>query len=448
MALKGRKKEPQDVEPRLRKNLISLYNSVFYWANPEGLQPIGAFLDLPSKVDYPTYTKVVVNPICMNMIEARMKGGLYKKEQELMADLMLMFANCRFFNQEMSQVFQDADTLEKVLVERAKQLELVIPEKPVVEERPILTNEVKAHAQTPGGKSRKSFTPKCPSRKRKVIENTVTPKMKCLKVELKKVDIEREAVVEGERMGRRVKAPVSYIEPSLKDKMRQGAAPRFKIAPKIKSFKVEMKKVEMEEAVEVERLKRRVKEVVSYLEPSLKDKMRRGSVPPPSTRPLPAKSQHDLKVQKLNHKPHNSLGAYKIPKKDKSATSGPALPIQNHVQPSRRSKHSTISLPEKIKALYNKLKYYKDAKGSQLALPFMQLPSRKDYPDYYKVIKNPMDLHMISRKRNKYETLEDAVEDFVLVFDNAMQYNVEGSQIFRNAKTLSRVAQHWRPEEI
>ena len=448
MALKGRKKEPQDVEPRLRKNLRSLYNSVFHWANPEGLQPIGAFLDLPSKVDYPTYTKVVVNPICMNMIEARMKGGLYKKEQELMADLMLMFANCRFFNQEMSQVFQDADTLEKVLVERAKQLELVIPEKPVVEERPILTNEVKAHAQTPGGKSRKSFTPKCPSRKRKVIENTVTPKMKCLKVELKKVDIEREAVVEGERMGRRVKALVSYIEPSLKDKMRQGAAPRFKIAPKIKSFKVEMKKVEMEEAVEVERLKRRVKEVVSYLEPSLKNKMRQGSLPPPSTRPLPAKSQHDLKVQKLNHKPHNSLGAYKIPKKDKSSTSGPALPIQNHVQPSRRSKHSTISLPEKIKALYNKLKYYKDAKGSQLALPFMQLPSRKDYPDYYKVIKNPMDLHMISRKRNKYETLEDAVEDFVLVFDNAMQYNVEGSQIFRNAKTLSRVAQHWRPEEI
>ena len=448
MALKGRKKEPQDVERRLRKNLRSLYNSVFHWANPEGLQPIGAFLDLPSKVDYPTYTKVVVNPICMNMIEARMKGGLYKKEQELMADLMLMFANCRFFNQEMSQVFQDADTLEKVLVERAKQLELVIPEKPVVEERPILTNEVKAHAQTPGGKSRKSFTPKCPSRKRKVIENTVTPKMKCLKVELKKVDIEREAVVEGERMGRRTKSVVSYIEPSLKDKMRQGAAPRFKIAPKIKSFKVEMKKVEMEEAVEVERLKRRVKEVVSYLEPSLKDKMRQGSLPPPSTRPLPAKSQHDLKVPKLNHKPHNSLGAYKIPKKDKSSTSGPALPIQNHVQPSRRSKHSTISLPEKIKALYNKLKYYKDAKGSQLALPFMQLPSRKDYPDYYKVIKNPMDLHMISRKRNKYETLEDAVEDFVLVFDNAMQYNVEGSQIFRNAKTLSRVAQHWRPEEI
>ena len=252
MALKGRKKEPQDVKPRLRKNLRSLYNSVFYWANPEGLQPIGAFLDLPSKVDYPTYTEVVVNPICMNMIEARMKGGLYKKEQELMADLMLMFANCRFFNQEMSQVFQDADTLEKVLVERAKQLELVIPEKPVVEERPILTNEVKAHAQTPGGKSRKSFTPKCPSRKRKVIENTVTPKMKSMKVELKKVDIERETVVEGERMGRRAKALVSYIEPSLKDKMRQGAAPRFKIAPKIKSFKVEMKKVELEEAVEVE----------------------------------------------------------------------------------------------------------------------------------------------------------------------------------------------------
>ena len=79
MGLKGRMSEPQECKPMLRKNLRSLYNAVFHWANPAGLQPIGAFLELPSKEEYPTYTTVVAQPICMNMVEMRLKGGLYRK---------------------------------------------------------------------------------------------------------------------------------------------------------------------------------------------------------------------------------------------------------------------------------------------------------------------------------------------------------------------------------
>ena len=407
MGLKGRMSEPQECNPMLRKNLRSLYNSVFHWANPAGLQPIGAFLELPSKEEYPTYTIVVAQPICMNMVETRLKGGLYRKEQDLMADLMLMFANCRFFNQEMSQVFQDADTLEQVLVAKAKQLNLKVPERPMVVARPILVNPG-TNEQTPRGKgarARKSFTPKVsPPRKRKVFASSSVkspPKMK-------KVEIERESWEANENLGRRSKAVVSYLEPSLIKKMRQ---------PGEKSAKVSPEKAKMKQGVESPKIRRVEIEreaVISYREPSLKSKMRQ-----------PAEKSPKVSSPKV------------LP------------PIDKFVQPERRSRHSSaISLPDKIKALYNNLKYYKDPKGFLLSPPFMKLPSKAEYPDYYQVIRQPLDLQTISRKRHQYETLEDAVSDFVLVFDNAMQYNMEGSQIYRDAKTLARVAQHWRPQTI
>ena len=421
MGLKGRMSEPQECKPMLRKNLRSLYNAVFHWANPAGLQPIGAFLELPSKEEYPTYTTVVAQPICMNMVEMRLKGGLYRKEQDLMADLMLMFANCRFFNQEMSQVFQDADTLEQVLVCKAKQLNLEVPERPMVVARPILANPER-NEQTPRGKgsrSRKSFTPKSLPRKRKVLASSSVrspPKMK-------KVEIERESW-EAENLGRRSTPVISYLEPSLNRKMRQGdESPRLK--------KVEMRKVEIESK---EKKVEKEANVISYREPSLKSKMRQ----PADSKPAKVSTQKVL-----------------IPKASPPKASPPKVlppkvgpPIEKFVQPERRSRHSAISLPEKIKALYNTLKYYKDAKGFLLSSPFMKLPSKAEYPDYYQVIRQPLDLQGISRKRHQYETLEDAVSDFVLVFDNAMQYNMEGSQIYRDAKTLARVAQHWRPEAI
>ena len=43
-------------------------------------------------------------------------------------------------------------------------------------------------------------------------------------------------------------------------------------------------------------------------------------------------------------------------------------------------------------------------------------------------------------RNNAYETLEDAVADFTLVFDNACKYNEPDSQIYKDAQTLQRLA--------
>ncbi|KDR13747.1 hypothetical protein L798_12146, partial [Zootermopsis nevadensis] len=65
-----------------------------------------------------------------------------------------------------------------------------------------------------------------------------------------------------------------------------------------------------------------------------------------------------------------------------------------------------------------------------------------EYPDYYEVIKRPIDLERISQKlkSSQYESLDDMVSDFVLMFDNACKYNEPDSQIYKDALMLQRVA--------
>lgn len=44
-------------------------------------------------------------------------------------------------------------------------------------------------------------------------------------------------------------------------------------------------------------------------------------------------------------------------------------------------------------------------------------------PDYYDVIKQPMDLSTMLDKANLYKSPEDFLADFALIRDNALEYN-------------------------
>jgi hypothetical protein len=73
--------------------------------------------------------------------------------------------------------------------------------------------------------------------------------------------------------------------------------------------------------------------------------------------------------------------------------------------------------------------------------PFVKLPSKRIYPDYFEEIKQPISLNQIKSKLHKrmYASLSDLNRDFMLMFANAMQYNVEESVIYGHAKELKRV---------
>lgn len=46
--------------------------------------------------------------------------------------------------------------------------------------------------------------------------------------------------------------------------------------------------------------------------------------------------------------------------------------------------------------LFNAVRYYKSASGNELAEPFLTLPSKRELPDYYITIPEPISLNMVS----------------------------------------------------
>ena len=84
-----------------------------------------------------------------------------------------------------------------------------------------------------------------------------------------------------------------------------------------------------------------------------------------------------------------------------------------------------------------------------LSLNFLRLPSKRQYPDYYQLIKRPVALDEIKGRLdvNAYTTLDEVHADFETCFRNAKRYNIRESQIWSDAKALqvSGVARtcHW-----
>ena len=70
-------------------------------------------------------------------------------------------------------------------------------------------------------------------------------------------------------------------------------------------------------------------------------------------------------------------------------------------------------------------------------------PSSKDLKDYYKVIKNPMDLSTLLANvtSTKYSTFKEFEIDLQLIWDNCIEYNEEGSPISKQAIEMDLAAQ-------
>ncbi|KAG1757209.1 Bromodomain-containing protein [Suillus lakei] len=69
---------------------------------------------------------------------------------------------------------------------------------------------------------------------------------------------------------------------------------------------------------------------------------------------------------------------------------------------------------------------------------FMEMPSKKDYPMYYKQIKRPTCIETIFKhlKRKEYQNSLDFATDVELVFSNALEFNQDHSQIWEDAIIL------------
>ncbi|KAF4623491.1 hypothetical protein D9613_001581 [Agrocybe pediades] len=82
-----------------------------------------------------------------------------------------------------------------------------------------------------------------------------------------------------------------------------------------------------------------------------------------------------------------------------------------------------------------------DDTGRKRCELFREPPDRRDYPDYYQLIKQPIALSTIRKRANSnfYKTVLAFRDDFRLMFNNARTYNQEGSWVYVDAEEMEKV---------
>jgi len=107
----------------------------------------------------------------------------------------------------------------------------------------------------------------------------------------------------------------------------------------------------------------------------------------------------------------------------------------------RKKRKANKKLIKKMKKLIDAVVGYEDSDGRILSEPFYKLPSRKELPDYYEVIRKPVDIAKIQKKIDEehYDEMDALEKDFALMCKNTQQYNEDGSLIFEDSIVLQSV---------
>ncbi|XP_014210682.1 ATP-dependent helicase brm [Copidosoma floridanum] len=115
--------------------------------------------------------------------------------------------------------------------------------------------------------------------------------------------------------------------------------------------------------------------------------------------------------------------------------------------PRKRKAHIDPKLKKRMKKVLSIVINYTDnPDGHRLSEPFMDLPPRREFPDYYEIIKRPLAINKLIQKIDdgKYTDLDDLEKDFMQLCKNAQIYNEEASLIYENSRTLQTVFRNAR----
>merc|ERR1711974_416656 len=111
-------------------------------------------------------------------------------------------------------------------------------------------------------------------------------------------------------------------------------------------------------------------------------------------------------------------------------------------EPKKKKKKGALKkLQKQMRKLLEIVIQYEDQDGRVLSDPFMKLPTRKELPDYYEVIRKPVDISKILTKieDGKYDDMDMMARDFDLLCINTQKYNEDGSLIHEDSIVLQSV---------
>ncbi|XP_059129911.1 protein polybromo-1 isoform X9 [Peromyscus eremicus] len=443
----------------LKEVLEQLLEAIVVATNPSGRLISELFQKLPSKVQYPDYYAIIKEPIDLKTIAQRIQNGSYKSIHAMAKDIDLLAKNAKTYNEPGSQVFKDANSIKKIFYMKKAEIEHHEMAKSSLR---IRTASNLAAARLTGPSHSKSSlgeernpTSKYYRNKRAVQGGRLSAITMALQYGSESEEDAALAAARYEEGESEAESITSFMDVSnpfhqLYDTVRscrnnQGqliAEPFFHL-PSKKKYPDYYQQIKMPISLQQIRtkLKNQEYETLDHLECDLNlmfENAKRYNVPNSTIYKRVLKLQQVMQAKKKE-----------LARRDDIEDGDSMISSATSDTGSAKRKSKKNIRKQRMKILFNVvLEAREPGSGRRLCDLFMVKPSKKDYPDYYKIILEPMDLKIIEHniRNDKYAGEEGMMEDMKLMFRNARHYNEEGSQVYNDAHILEKLLKDKRKE--
>ncbi|XP_050997306.1 protein polybromo-1 isoform X30 [Acomys russatus] len=458
----------------LKEILEQLLEAIVVATNPSGRLISELFQKLPSKVQYPDYYAIIKEPIDLKTIAQRIQNGSYKSIHAMAKDIDLLAKNAKTYNEPGSQVFKDANSIKKIFYMKKAEVEHHEMAKSSLR---IRTASNLAAARLTGSSHSKSSlgeernpTSKYYRNKRAVQGGRLSAITMALQYGSESEEDAALAAARYEEGESEAESITSFMDVSnpfhqLYDTVRscrnnQGqliAEPFFHL-PSKKKYPDYYQQIKMPISLQQIRtkLKNQEYETLDHLECDLNlmfENAKRYNVPNSAIYKRVLKLQQVMQAKKKELARRDDIEDGDSMISSATSDTGSAKRKRNTHDSEmlclRRLSSKKNIRKQRMKILFNVvLEAREPGSGRRLCDLFMVKPSKKDYPDYYKIILEPMDLKIIEHniRNDKYAGEEGMMEDMKLMFRNARHYNEEGSQVYNDAHILEKLLKDKRKE--
>ncbi|XP_044158017.1 protein polybromo-1 isoform X1 [Bufo gargarizans] len=423
--------EVETSQKYLKPILEQLLESLTTAADPNGRLISELFQKVPSKVHYPDYYAIIKDPIDLKTIAQRIQSGHYKNLNAMAKDIDLLAKNAKTYNEPGSQVFKDANTIKKLFALKKSELDCTEYSK----------SSLRSRNKRPAQGDRLSAITMALQYGSESEDDASLNAASSIRYE------------EGESEGESITSFMDISSPlyqlyetvrSCRNNQGQLIAEPFFHLPSKKKYPDYYQQIKNPIALQQIRtkLKNQDYDNLDHLEADLNlmfENAKRYNVP------NSAIYKRVFKLQQLMQAKKKELARRDLDIEDGDSMISSATSDTGSAK--RKSKKNVRK--QRMKILFNAvLEARETISNRRLCELFMFKPSKKDYPDYYKIILEPMDLKTIEHniRTDKYSTEDAMMDDMKLMFRNAWHYNEEGSQVYNDAHVLEKILKEKRKE--
>lgn len=413
------------------------------------------FRVLQSREDFPLYYEKIAKPIDLKTIAQNGVNKKYSTMKELKDDLFLLFKNAQQFSGNGSDIFKDAEQLKTVVKEKIARLE----EKGVHPMRRAKATRL-VDALLTAVAVNENFSED--SEEDEETETNSEPMWKLYWTIRNAVHEKDRNVTLADNF---LELPSKESYPDYYDEIKNPVS-IFMINKRLKNGKYDLKSLvadlmqmysnafdynleSSEVYISAEKLKALTISTCKQLVPSF-DVSQYEPAPAQLTPVKPKATPHRARI-KIEMPDTDSEDSRTPPPTHKRKS--PKKPRENGSVPTPTFKGRKSTIPvdpnaaymkqkAMMQGLWNVIHSYRVASnpGHWPAGAFIQLPSAKQYPEYYQIIQNPIDMKTIRMRidGHQYPQVDAMINDCRVMFSNARDFNEPRSMIHMDAIQLEK----------